>query len=134
MQKKRKQCSFKYLIVTGKALEHSGYLTGRKCTCEPCDFCCSLGHGGLEEWMKNCHKTGFLPKVANPIRFRAKSTAKTVVPSVIREGIIAEIADPPPVFSPGIPPRIFPSGCWTTWLKQSFLFLRSERRRHRCLI
>lgn len=45
--------------------------------------------------MKNGHKTRFLPKVANPIRLRTKSTAKTVVPSVIREGIITEIADPP---------------------------------------
>lgn len=58
--------------------------------------------------MKNGHKTRFLPKVANPIRLRTKSTAKTVVPSVIREGIIAEIADPPPGFLARNPPSDLP--------------------------
>lgn len=120
-QENKSQHIFEYLDGVGKTLEQSGYLTCRKCTCDPCDFYCSLGQGGLGEGMKNGHKTRFLLKVVNPIRLRLDPQLKLLYLLSLERELSPRLLIPL-VFSPGIPPWIVLSGRQTARLKHFFLF------------
>lgn len=113
----KSQCMLKYLVVVEKGIDQSCCLTVRNCPRDPSDFCCDLGQGELGKWLKNGHKTRFLPKVANPIRSGLNPQLKPLYLLSLLKELSTRLLIP--WFSrQENPPQIFPSSCSTARLEQ----------------